>query len=112
MLREVKLCDERRTLRRGLPGVDTDKFAAFDLTPQPAEQVGAPLIAECYANFNCKPAQVAGNSKGGFFILECVQAHVAASPKLPETLHCRGNGEFMVSGRTISRKSLMKPQIS
>jgi hypothetical protein len=40
-----------------------------------------------------------------------VKAHVATSPKLPETLHYRGNGEFMVSGRTISRKSLMKPEM-
>ena len=93
-------------------GEDTDKFTAFGLTPQPAELVGAPLIAECYANFECKLAQVAGNPKGGFFIFECVKAHVATSPKLPETLHYRGNGEFMVSGRTISRKSLMKPEIS
>ena len=93
-------------------GEDTDKFTAFGLTAQPAEQVGAPLIAECYANFECKLAQVAGNPKGGFFIFECVKAHVATSPKLPETLHSRGNGEFMVSGRTISRKSLMKPEMS
>src|SRR5450830_1851667 len=106
--------------RHGRPGVaigncsgeDTDKFTAFGLTPQRAELVGAPLIAECYANFECKLAQVAGNPKGGFFIFECVKAHVATSPKLPETLHYRGNGEFMVSGRTISRKSLMKPEMS
>ena len=92
-------------------GEDTDKFTTFGLTAQPAEKVGAPLIAECYANFECKLAQLAGNPKGGFFIFECVKAHVATSPKLPETLHYRGNGEFMVSGRTISRKSLMKPEM-
>jgi hypothetical protein len=36
------------------PGVD--KFEAFGLTPAKATKVGAPLIAECYANFECRLA--------------------------------------------------------
>ena len=33
---------------------DIDKFAAFGLTPLPAEQVKAPLVKECFANIECK----------------------------------------------------------
>ena len=35
-------------------GRDIDKFAAFGQTPLPAEQVKAPLVAECFANIECK----------------------------------------------------------
>ena len=31
-----------------------DKFETSDLTPMPAALVGAPLIAECYANLECR----------------------------------------------------------
>jgi hypothetical protein len=37
----------------------------------------------------------------GFFVWEVVKAHVASSPKYPETLHYRGDGVFMVSGKSI-----------
>ena len=35
-------------------GARTDKFKKFHLTAEEAEMVGAPLIKECYANFECK----------------------------------------------------------
>src|SRR5581483_6966411 len=35
-------------------GRDIDKFAAFHLSAQRASRVQAPLIKECYANFECK----------------------------------------------------------
>jgi hypothetical protein len=38
-----------------------------------------------------------------------VKAHVAASPKIPTTLHYRGEGRFMLSGSDISRRSHFKP---
>ena len=31
-------------------GREIDKFAAFGLTPRPAEHVAPPLVAECFAN--------------------------------------------------------------
>ncbi len=40
----------------------------------------------------------------GLFIWEVAKAHVAVSPKLPQTIHYRGEGEFMISGGTISRR--------
>lgn len=87
-----------------------DKFAAFGLTAHPAQHVGAPLIAECYANFECKLVDDRQIDEYGLFIWEVVKAHVAISPRCPETLHYRGEGEFMVSGGHISRRSKFKPQ--
>ena len=46
-----------------------------------------------------------------FFIIEVVEAHVAAVPKHPETLHDTGEGAFMASDKMISRRSLFRPEI-
>ena len=51
-----------------------------------------------------------GRSKHSLFIWEVVKAHVATSPKYPETVHYRGEGVFMISGRNISRRSQFKAQ--
>jgi flavin reductase (DIM6/NTAB) family NADH-FMN oxidoreductase RutF len=40
------------------PGAKTDKFEAFCLTPRPASQVGLPPIEECYANLECRVAEL------------------------------------------------------
>ena len=40
-----------------------------------------------------------------------VRAHVAPSPKHPETLHYTGDGVFMVSGKIISRRSMFRPEM-
>ena len=79
-------------------GRDTDKFAEFGLTPMPGARVRAPLIAECYANFECVLRDTSWASKYNIFVFEAVKAHVAASPKYPKTIHYRGDGEFMISG--------------
>ena len=91
-------------------GVHIDKFKKFGLTPVAGEKVGAPLIKECYANFECRLADASLISKYGLFIWEVVKAHVPTSPKYPETLHYRGEGVFMVSGRSISLREKFKPQ--
>ena len=90
-------------------GADIDKFEKFGLTPGKAHKVGAPLIAECHANFECRLYDGALIDKYNFFIFEVVKASVAPSPKHPETLHYTGDGVFMVSGRIISRRSLFRP---
>lgn len=90
-------------------GAEIDKFEKFGLTPGKAKKVGAPLVRECHANFECRLYNDALIDKYNFFIFEVVKAHVAASPKYPETLHYTGDGVFMVSGRIISRRSLFRP---
>jgi len=90
-------------------GTDVDKFAHFGLTADAASQVKAPLIRECYANFECRLHDDALADKYGMFVWEVVKAHVAVSPKTPETIHYRGDGQFMVAGRQVSRRGAFKP---
>ena len=94
-------------------GAQVDKFEAFGLTPRPATQVDAPLIAQCYASFECRlhddaDAQV---DRYNLFVWEVVKAHVARVPKLPRTVHYRGDGQFMVSGSERSRRGLFRPEM-
>jgi len=91
-------------------GRDIDKFAEFGLTPTPGTHVRAPLIAECYANFECTLADAAWVNKYNVFVFEVVKAHVATSPKVPKTIHYRGDGEFMISGEeTRKYRRLFRP---
>jgi len=90
-------------------GRDVDKFDEFGLTPVPAVAVKAPLIAECWASFECRLHDARLVNAYNFFIWEVVKAHVAKSPKRPRTIHYRGNGEFMVAGRSISLRRLFRP---
>lgn len=92
-------------------GAQIDKFAEFGLTAAPAEQVAAPLIADCHACFECRLREDALVDAYNFFVFEIVKAHVAASPEHPETLHYMGDGTFMVSGEIISRRELFKPEM-
>ena len=87
-----------------------DKFRKFDLTAEEGAEVSAPLIKECYANFECKVVDTSLLRKYGLFILECVKAHVPAKPKYPKTMHYRGEGVFMLSGANVDRHRLFKKQ--
>lgn len=91
-------------------GTEVEKFSKFKLTALAAEKVNAPLIKECYANFECKLADGSQIARNGLFIWEVVKAHVATSPKYPETFHYRGDGIFMISGRTLNLRRKFKPQ--
>ena len=92
------------------PRDKADKFERFGLTPVPAAKVRAPLIAECYASFECELADASLIKKYSLFVFEVVKAHVATTPRLPTTIHYRGDGVFMVSGRSVSyRKPAADP---
>jgi flavin reductase (DIM6/NTAB) family NADH-FMN oxidoreductase RutF len=75
-------------------GAEIDKFREFGLTPDKAHKVGAPLIRECHAGFECRLYDDALIDK------------YTVSPKHPDTLHYTGDGVFMVSGKIISRRKL------
>jgi flavin reductase (DIM6/NTAB) family NADH-FMN oxidoreductase RutF len=93
-------------------GRDIDKFAEFGLTAKPGEQVRAPLIEECYANFECRLIDSSLIRKYSLFVLEVVKAHVATSPKFPKTIHYRGDGEFMISGENTRKyRKLFRPEM-
>jgi flavin reductase (DIM6/NTAB) family NADH-FMN oxidoreductase RutF len=84
-------------------GRHIDKFATFGLTPQRGQEVDAPLIAECFASFECRLLDSSLIKKYSLFVLEVVKAHVARTPRYPRTIHYRGDGVFMLSGANTSR---------
>ena len=88
-------------------GSDTDKFTKFRLTAQPARQVQAPLIAECYASLECRVVDTRLVNRYNFFVLEVVQAWVDTTLKAPRTLHHEGKGRFMLAGERIRLPSRM-----
>ncbi|MGR7997645.1 MULTISPECIES: flavin reductase family protein [unclassified Xanthobacter] len=88
-------------------GADTDKFATFGLTPLPAEQVKAPLIAECFANLECKVVNTRLVNSHNLFVLEVVKAWRDPAQKQPKTIHHRGYGTFAVDGEIIKLPSAM-----
>jgi flavin reductase (DIM6/NTAB) family NADH-FMN oxidoreductase RutF len=89
-------------------GRRVDKFEAFGLTRAPATLVAAPLIAECYANLECRVVDTRLTNRYDFFVLEVVAAWIDPARKDPRTLHHRGRGAFMVAGETIRLPSKMK----
>jgi flavin reductase (DIM6/NTAB) family NADH-FMN oxidoreductase RutF len=91
-------------------GSDVDKFEKFKLTAADATKVSAPLIKECYASFECKLIDARPIKKHSLFIFEVVKAHVARSPRYPKTVHYRGDGVFMISGRSVSYRKRFKPE--
>ncbi|KPL26545.1 MAG: flavin reductase [Acidithiobacillales bacterium SM1_46] len=89
-------------------GRSVDKFKAFRLTPMPASKITAPLVAECFANLECRVVDASMATKYNFFVLEVLKAWIDPAEKNPRTLHHRGRGVFMVAGRTIKLPSRMK----
>ncbi len=51
-----------------------DKFKSFGLTPVPAQSVAAPLVAECFANLECKVVDTRMVKRYDLFVLEVVKA--------------------------------------
>jgi flavin reductase (DIM6/NTAB) family NADH-FMN oxidoreductase RutF len=90
-------------------GAEIDKFEHFGLTPVAATKVKAPLVRECYANFECKLHDAGQVKRYSLFIWKVVKAHVATSPRYPRTMHYRGDGVFMLSGPNVNRRRQFKP---
>jgi flavin reductase (DIM6/NTAB) family NADH-FMN oxidoreductase RutF len=85
-----------------------DKFKAFDLTPVSAEKVEAPLIAQCYANLECRVVDTRWVNRYNFFVLEVLKAWIDPAYKEVRTLHHRGRGAFMVAGETLKLPSKVR----
>jgi flavin reductase (DIM6/NTAB) family NADH-FMN oxidoreductase RutF len=89
-------------------GRDVKKFERFDLTPAPAEHVAAPLITECFANLECKVADIHFVRRYNLFILEVLKAWTDPTQKNPRTIHHHGYGRFVEDGKAIRLKSKMR----
>ncbi|MEJ7595805.1 MAG: flavin reductase [Planctomycetaceae bacterium] len=92
----------------GCPLGQIDKFEAFGLTAVPAPRVAPPLIADCFANLECKVADSHLVNKYNLFVLEVLKAWIDPTQKNPKTIHHRGYGTFVVDGETIKLKSKMR----
>jgi flavin reductase (DIM6/NTAB) family NADH-FMN oxidoreductase RutF len=86
-------------------GQSADKFKTFGLTPVAAAVVKAPLIAECYANLECKVVDRKLVTRYNFFVLEVVRAWIDPHRKWPRTIHHQGEGVYVIPGRTIKLPS-------
>jgi flavin reductase (DIM6/NTAB) family NADH-FMN oxidoreductase RutF len=89
-------------------GRDVAKFERFGLTPLPAERVAAPLVAECFANLECKVVDTRLVNKYNLFVLEVVKAWIDPKQTHPRTIHHQGYGKFAVDGQTIKLSSRMR----
>ena len=79
-------------------GRKVDKFARFGLTPLPASRVvRAPLIAECYANLECRLADTKLARKYNFLVLRVVKAWI--DPGAQASAHPASHGPRRVHGR-------------
>lgn len=71
LARETDLCGVRS-------GRDLDKFAACGFTEAPAARVGAPLIAQCPLNLECRVTRRIPLGSHTLFLGEILEAHVDA----------------------------------
>jgi flavin reductase (DIM6/NTAB) family NADH-FMN oxidoreductase RutF len=90
-------------------GADTDKFEKFGLTPMEGRHVRAPLIRECLANVECRVVDIV--RRHNIVMLEGVAAYINGSRKEKRTIHAVGDGTFIVDGRRIDRKKMMRSKI-
>ncbi len=88
-------------------GAEVDKFARFGLTARPAATVGAPLVAECLANIECRVADTTLVARYNLFILQAVRIWIDPARKERRTLHHNGDGTFTVDGRTLNLQERM-----
>ena len=89
-------------------GRTVDKFKKFHLAQEPASQVKAPLLSECYANLECRVIDMKMAAKYNIFILEVLKAWIRPTKKKLRMLHHRGEGVFVVDGDVIKTSSKKK----
>ena len=89
-------------------GRDVAKFTQFGLTPTPARCVAAPLVAECFANLECKVVDTRLVGRYNLFVMEVLKAWTDPAQKNPRTIHHQGYGRFVVDGETITLRSKMR----
>jgi len=90
-------------------GGDTDKFEKFGLSPVQAKHVRAPLIRECVANIECKVVEIV--RRHDIVVLEAVAAYRDNGRREQRTIHAVGDGTFIVDGRAIDRRRMMRSKL-
>jgi len=90
-------------------GADTEKFDKYGLTPVKGSRVRPPLIKECLANIECTVIDII--DRHNIVVLEGVEAYFDSSRKEKRTIHARGDGTFVVDGRTLNRRKMMRSKL-
>jgi len=71
--------------------------------------VRSPLIEECLANIECRVIDIV--RKHNIVVLEGVAAYFDSSRREKRTIHAIGNGTFVVDGRTLNRREMMRSKL-
>jgi flavin reductase (DIM6/NTAB) family NADH-FMN oxidoreductase RutF len=90
-------------------GADTDKFEKFRLTPVKGKHVKAPLIKECLANIECRVIDIVKSHN--IVVLEGMAAYFDNARQERRTVHAVGDGTFIVDGRKLNRKKMMREKL-
>lgn len=90
-------------------GDETDKFEKFNLTPVQGKYVEAPLIGECLANIECTVVEII--KRHNIVVLDAVAATINSTRKETRMLHAVGDGSFIVDGRKLDRREMMRARL-
>lgn len=90
-------------------GSDVDKFERFGLTAVKGKLVRAPLIRECVANIECRVTDIV--RKHDIVVLQGLSAYRDEARNEQRTLHAVGDGTFIVDGRRIDRRTMMRTKL-
>ena len=90
-------------------GKDTDKFERFGLVRAKARHVRAPLIKQCVANIECRVIDIV--EPHSIVVLKGEAAYFDSARKEKRTIHAVGDGTFIVDGRKLDRKEMMRSKI-
>ncbi|MFT8776822.1 MAG: flavin reductase family protein [Gluconacetobacter liquefaciens] len=90
-------------------GKDTDKFAKFGLVREKAGHVRAPLIGQCLAHIECRVVDFI--ERYSVVVLEGVAAYMDAGRRERRMIHAIGDGSFVVDGRRIDRREMMRSKL-
>jgi flavin reductase (DIM6/NTAB) family NADH-FMN oxidoreductase RutF len=88
-------------------GAETDKFSEFALTPLPAGDVEAPLVAECLYNLECRVVNRTLVDDYNFFVLQGIRAWHDPSPGDKRSFHAVGDGTFIIDGEVVNLRHRM-----
>ena len=88
-------------------GADVDKWERFGLTPLASASVAAPLVAECFANIECRVVDDRLVDDYGLWIVQAQHVWVDDSKRGTGEIHHRGDGTFSENGEAIDLRERM-----
>ena len=90
-------------------GKDTDKFEKFSLTRVKAKHVRAPLIAECFANIECRVTDIV--KRHDIVVLDGLAAYLDGARREKRLIHAVGDGTFVGDGPHFDRREAMRSKL-